>query len=573
MKRKVITVLLSVILGLFTFGATGCGGLFIDGGEEIDTTKTQLYVNNYNGGVGTEWLNAAADRFEEKYASTSFEEGRTGVQILINPTKIMRADMENTLKGATVDDVYFAEHAFYASWAKQDLLLDITDIVATKDLSEFGDNGTIADKLSAEKKAMLTSPKGDEKYYGLPHYEGFQGINYNVDVFDSVDAYFNADGEIIGDNGGTKSAGPDNIPGNADDGLPASLTQFAYLCGYLSASGIDPFIWTGQYNEYFTLLLDSLTTSVLGKTATEVLYSFNEGSDNGVVSRVITGFNGDTPAVGTTVINETTGYLLWQREELYYVLDFAKQVFEQRWYYKDSTNGSFDHMQAQEYFVNGSRSSNKIAMLIDGNYWENEASDAIARSESTYNYSYSQDANFAWMPLPTAISGNVGDSGMTLRDTTQAYAFIHANVPENRKEVAKKFLQFCYSNDELINFTIATGMTRDISYELSSTQKAGLSKYAQSMIAYKETADLVNTNSTCTVFQANEEDLTNTFWRTTSGTTYDRPYVAFFNGGISARQFFSGMATLHTRNSWDGVNRSNYHMHDFQTEENITPVN
>lgn len=52
-----------------------------------------------------------------------------------------------------------------------------------------------------------------------------------------------------------------------DSGLPASLEQFVYLCGFMDSINIKPFVWTGMYNEYFNILLYALTTSILGKDA------------------------------------------------------------------------------------------------------------------------------------------------------------------------------------------------------------------------------------------------------------------------------------------------------------------
>ena len=41
-----------------------------------DPTKANLYVATYNGGVGREWLDDAAKRFEKMYENaTNFEEG------------------------------------------------------------------------------------------------------------------------------------------------------------------------------------------------------------------------------------------------------------------------------------------------------------------------------------------------------------------------------------------------------------------------------------------------------------------------------------------------------------------
>ena len=51
-----------------------CGG---GGGEQVDDTKTQLYVSNYDGGFGDEWLYSAKAKFEKLYENKSFEDGKT----------------------------------------------------------------------------------------------------------------------------------------------------------------------------------------------------------------------------------------------------------------------------------------------------------------------------------------------------------------------------------------------------------------------------------------------------------------------------------------------------------------
>lgn len=71
--KKILAALLVVCLCVIPF--TGCRRA----GVTIDDTKTQLYIANYDGGVGTDWLNEAAERFSSAYESESFESGKTGV--------------------------------------------------------------------------------------------------------------------------------------------------------------------------------------------------------------------------------------------------------------------------------------------------------------------------------------------------------------------------------------------------------------------------------------------------------------------------------------------------------------
>ena len=125
--------------------------------EEVDETKTQLYVQNFDGGFGSDWLYALAERFEEFYRDESFEEGKTGIQIHISKAKTdgmsLLADLD-----ATSAEVFFNESVYYYDYLAQDKLLDITDIM-TENLSEFGEEGTIEGKMTDEQRHIINRIK------------------------------------------------------------------------------------------------------------------------------------------------------------------------------------------------------------------------------------------------------------------------------------------------------------------------------------------------------------------------------------------------------------------------------
>ena len=81
---KAITLCMALVLSTSVLG--GCidpnGGL-----PGLDTGKTQVYVANYEGGIGRAWLDDAKARFEDYYKDESFEEGKTGVQVQIKSDK------------------------------------------------------------------------------------------------------------------------------------------------------------------------------------------------------------------------------------------------------------------------------------------------------------------------------------------------------------------------------------------------------------------------------------------------------------------------------------------------------
>ena len=74
MKTKRLLAVLMCCLIACTMVACGGG----TGDDPIDPTKTQLYISNYDGGFGDEWLRALADRFEELHKDDRLEEGENG---------------------------------------------------------------------------------------------------------------------------------------------------------------------------------------------------------------------------------------------------------------------------------------------------------------------------------------------------------------------------------------------------------------------------------------------------------------------------------------------------------------
>ena len=108
----------------------GCSG---EKTEELDPTRTQLYVGNFDGGIGSAWLDMVKQKFEADYANESFEPGKRGVQIYIDNHKDNYSDPTFLTKIATSRQaVIFAGTITYPNFVAQNVLLDITDVVTDK---------------------------------------------------------------------------------------------------------------------------------------------------------------------------------------------------------------------------------------------------------------------------------------------------------------------------------------------------------------------------------------------------------------------------------------------------------
>ena len=210
--KKTLCVILGLLMSL-SVAACGKGpGLT----EAIDPNRTQLYVFNYDGGVGTEWLYEIKERFEAEYKDTCFEPGtnKMGVQIMIEANKLSFYNDEKIK--SSPNEVFFTENVGYTDMVSQGLLLDITDLVTADE------NGvSLEDRMTDKQKEALIALKG--KYYALPHYDGYRGVSYDIDLFEEKGLYF-ADEKDNGNNGfiisssDKRSAGPDGKYGTNDDG-------------------------------------------------------------------------------------------------------------------------------------------------------------------------------------------------------------------------------------------------------------------------------------------------------------------------------------------------------------------
>lgn len=566
MKKMLAVGLSSLCLSTAVF-STGCGPIGTNGGLgggggggngniTIDTSKAQLYVANLQGGIGGEWLEKVIARFEEAYKDVSFDNGKTvGVQIIPN--------LEYSVNGAWLllptdtYDVYFNESLTYNAYVMQNQLLDLSDVVnaPAKTGPETSESKTIASKMNQDRKDALTAYNG--KYYAIPHYEAYRGVSYNVDVFADNFLYF-AKNQNNGNNGfvvsktDAKSSGPNGKSGDYDDGLPATIEEFLKLCEKMAGMGITPFVWPGESTQYCEYLVDAIAASIGGVDAAALPYSYD--SNNKQVE-VITGFSGGVPTKTKMVINNDNGYYVKQLAGKYYGYQVLEKIIDKidSYAYKLSNNDtSFTQYDSQEEFIRSALKNQPIGMIIDGNYWWNEAKPAYQRSINSYG-DRAKNRNFAWMPMPTAVNESDRVSGAkepVLTDVMKSYAFVNANIAEDASKVklAKEFVSFCYSDESLREFTTTTGVAKGLNYELLPTEEAALDSFAKSCWTMRKKATIVPTLSKNRMVIENEMALTHYMHEAVvSGDAYNTPFRGFLDG-ITAAEYFQGQWV--SKNKW-----------------------
>ncbi|MBQ8374179.1 MAG: hypothetical protein IJX98_01225 [Clostridia bacterium] len=539
-------------LGAVALAAICCAGVFAfpacsKQGEQVDETKTQLHVGTFSGGVGYSWLENVEKRFEQDYANVSFEPGKTGVQVWIDPqSSYSGIALSQTMK-TNQNAVFFVEQVYYTQMAKSGNLLEITDIVQSTDREGGSLESNILDW-------QLDELKVNGKYYALPHYQSFTGVVYDVDLFEKEALYLSADpdngnGGFVWDREEERSLGPDGKTGvdpetgydySADDGFPATYDELKALFYYMEdEKDITPFIFPGQHKTYLARLFKGVAEAYNGDLGMRVQATFDS---NGKQLDIVTGFdnNGD-PIIEQKVITPETGYLVRQLAGNYYALDIVEHVLDNEDYYtKSSRQGSSSQTDAEEEYIYSSLEGEPIAFLLEGSYWESEAREKFTQSVMDIG-AKAENRNFAFFPFPQ------GGNGTTMTDSASAYSFINARIKDdtNLVNTAKEFLAYCYQEQELVEFTKETGVSIGVQYELGDVYNE-LTNFQQSCwdssrgMGYSA---LVSSNPTYTTSQAKFALLSNSNYYDVviDSEPYKTMYAAMKENGKTAAQYFQAM--------------------------------
>lgn len=574
------------------FGFAGCRGTGGGGeGEEIDATKTQLAVGNFDGGYGSAWLENAKTRFEEKYKDVSFEEGKTGVQVVIDThTRYSGLGMSNYISNWP-QHVIFSEGIDYYNLVNTGSIVDMTDATTTPLNVDFitgktdpsAEDETIENKMNKSMAAFYK--KNGQNYYGVPFYEAAYGIIYDMDVFEEYGLYYceegygdaagfaqSTDGVWIGRDGeelgaakrmtleqakaaGLKlSKGPDGKEGTYDDGMPATYDDFFALCERIAFYNMEPIVWPGAHQSYMNYLAYNLWTDYEGEE--QMLNNFNFN----VTATDLIDVNSYDPVKNTFKtyqkdINASNGYLLNAQAGKFYAISFMERISRDVRYYDERYcfNGVVNQSDSQGYFVNSALPNNtKIAMLVDGSWWQNEASDIFEAMASQYDEKYSKaNRRFGTMPTPKATRDKVGEP-FTRAQSTSTLCCINAHTVKDEKmlNLAKQFIRFCHTDEMLVEFNKITGSCKPYDYDLTDAEYESLSEYGKQNYDLHKNAKLVFTYSQHPINMADPNRFSSCGDTFVSGiNTYMT--TAFHNDkDLTAWSYFKTIVDEHNEKKW-----------------------
>jgi len=537
-NRRISALIATLLISVTALGSfSSCGKKTIkDNG--YDATKANISVATYNGGVGYQWLEEAARRFEEKYKdATHFEEGKTGVKISVDKDKQFYTG-ENLSTSALTKDMYFTEGVDYYTFVNADKVADITDVVRDS-LSTYGETGTIEAKLDDSFKSFLTAK--DNKYYMLPFYDAFYGFVYDVDLFEEEGFYYDKEGDFLAlrdesqrkEFEENKANGPDGKHGTYDDGLPATYKQFLDLLDQIVAKSCIPFCYSGGWNDYVNKACRAFIADYEGYDGFKLNYTFDG------TAKLVKEIKADGSVVTEDVkITPENGYELQRQAGKYYALKMQEEIFGTVKYVGGSWNG-YDYTVAQSEYIKSKYASTRYAMLVEGVWWENEATPTFSELEIIKGEK-KESRRFGFMPMPKLKAELAGPQ--TMFSANSSFAFINKDC-KNMK-LAKEFMRFLHTDAEMSKFNAKTSISRSLKYEVKDEDKATATHFGTTLIDMRKQANVVYPYSSVKMVIDHPEVFSQTAWFLNSsidGNSFKNPFDSFKNGQSNAKQYFDGL--------------------------------
>ena len=521
--KKLLALVLSVAISLSVVGCSvGEGDEWGETEREIDKNKTQLYVGNYDGGLGHEWLNKIIANFEEDYKDYHFEEGKTGVQVFVTNKKNEFAgdqllanlpySQESIVCTQSVDyPVLTANNVLYdvTEWVTENIFDNNGDLIYDADgkITKAGATSNIIGKLDSEYASYFNV---GGHYYGMPFSTLIGGMYYDADLFEDKGLYMFDDGTFGAKqadiNDGIASKGPDGKTGTYDDGLPETWEQFKALMNTMIGQSITPFTWDGAHDYQRRWFCNSILASYEGYNDFMLNFTLN-GTDSSQ------GF----------VITDATGYLLGGQDGRRAVCQAVYDIVSNSQNYSSAAfAGAQTHVIAQREFLESTNTNHKIAMFIEGSYWLNEGRavcNEMAEIKDKWSY---YNRNVKYMPMPRFI-GTEGVPDQTNTETVLTGQLSTTGILVNAKltnpELTKLFFQYMHSRKSLVICETDTITFRPFEYAFTAEEKKGLSKLGMSMREIIE-SEVKITN---TLPKSNKVRNNSTFfdsWAITSSTVY-----------------------------------------------------
>ena len=478
--KKMVALCLALLMSGSVSLFTACGGggsndeSSSSSNKEINENATQLNIKIFNGGLGYSWLETLADEFMQTFKDVSFEENKKGVQINITPNKQFTDLHLNMASGADAEDIYYTATNDLYDFTNLGVAYDVTDIMTANVYDEKGNvklNATgdgwetqqksLASRISVDyyKEAFNLGTEEAPSYFAIPYEDSVSGfvVDWNLFVEEGWNNY------------------------SGLDGMPGTMTEFKDLLLRIQNAGYSAFSYSTHVGYYTPSIQRAVQAKVDGAHWYNDLFSDYTGSYD---------FNNDGNISDDEQITPSTMWKTIDTRGVEEAVKMAEVMFTisstGSTYYDSNVVQGVSYGGAQQDFVMSKASlvRPRIAMLLEGEWWENE-------TRATFNSMGSLNADngygkreFRFMPIPKMTNSDKTEK-YTIGSFSSGYITVvnEKTVAANsaKEKLVELFLQFQYSEKGLKCFTLSNGATLPFEYDLTEAELKELTPFGRSV--------------------------------------------------------------------------------------------
>lgn len=471
--------------------------------------KVAINMQVYGGGLDGKWADIICEEFAKRNADTNFGDKKG---VYFDLTRSWNITLSG-LKSSNLHIITTSDNGIPKNISNGGELYNLDSIV--KD--ETREGGTIESIVFDQ---VIDNLKGnDGSYYGLPHFDYHEGLQYNRKVFDEQKALFadNSDASAVSykskfsdvkfkftNDSGILSKGPDGISGNADDGLPASMEELLVLMDYFKKqTTYYPVVVSGACVNYTNTIAAGLWAALAGQEQMQNYY--NSKGEIEIVSRNTKGeieftsenlFKGvdyiKKPKTKKITLDDSNGYLGRDMVARFYSLAFIEIMQNELWFAPEINDGGISHYDAQLALLVGKRMPrfSNSAMLCEYSYWYNESQKAGVFDKTKLVAMQESDFDVRKMNMPTSYyySAEQKEVKTALAVANDGYLVVNKYINRDPAVEAAviEFVKFLYSDEMLREVTRISGFQRAMKYELSNEQLESMPGYMRNLWEQRE---------------------------------------------------------------------------------------
>ena len=273
-------------------------------------------------------------------------------------------------------------------------------------------------------------------------------------------------------------------------------------------------------------------------------------SQEPIKTKVVSGFNAGEPTIVEKDVSQANYREIYKLAGTYYAMSFLEEIMLKNYYYKNALSSVHSHEMTQyEYLYSRFDAAivdKPIAMLIEGTWWEEEASATFAEMAENFDGAARNERRFGYMTLPKVDETKIGQTTL-LSSTTELIVSKYSSQAQIK--IAKEFIKFISTDDKLKEFQLLTGVSRDYQYELDADEYAKLSGIAKQVYDMKKDANIARpdklSDQIAEWYDYNKSSLY--LYRSRIGNNMYYNLIFGLEQGVTAKDYLNGVATYNIK--------------------------